>query len=66
VCHQFIIAGSGAFDVAQMMAGSKRHSTEQAFFLRIAFTSGIWAHELNFSARGNLGFNIPSLGYMIT
>lgn len=50
VCHQFIIAASGSFEVALDDGKNKKTVTLNRPFYGIHIPPGIWAHELNFSS----------------
>ncbi|MHC1731124.1 MAG: FdtA/QdtA family cupin domain-containing protein [Bacteroidales bacterium] len=49
-CHQFIIAGSGSFEVEADDGREKRTFFLNRPFYGLHIPPGIWAHELNFSA----------------
>jgi oxalate decarboxylase/phosphoglucose isomerase-like protein (cupin superfamily) len=49
-CHQFIIAGSGSFEVEADDGREKRTFYLNRPFYGLHIPPGIWAHELNFSA----------------
>jgi oxalate decarboxylase/phosphoglucose isomerase-like protein (cupin superfamily) len=49
-CHQFIIAGSGSFEVEADDGREKKTFYLNRPFYGLHIPPGIWAHELNFSA----------------
>jgi hypothetical protein len=50
MCHQFIIAGSGSFEVSMDDGVNKKTLTLNRPFYGLHIPPGIWAHELNFSS----------------
>jgi|TARA_B110000305_G_C19462423_1_gene655490 hypothetical protein len=61
-CHQFLIAGSGAFDVmVDDGASQKIHSLNRPYY-GLHVPPGIWASEKNFSS-GSICLVLTSHGY---
>jgi WxcM-like, C-terminal len=50
LCHQFIVAASGAFEIALDDGFSKRIVRLDRPFFGVHIPPGIWANELNFSS----------------
>jgi hypothetical protein len=50
MCHQFIIAASGSFEVALDDGINKKSVALSRPFYGLHIPPGIWAHELNFSS----------------
>ncbi len=49
-CHQFIIAGSGSFEVSLDDGTTKKTVSLNRPYYGLHIPPGIWAHELNFSS----------------
>ena len=50
MCHQFIIAASGSFEIALDDGVNKKTVALNRPFFGLHIQPGIWAHELNFSS----------------
>ena len=61
-CHQFLIAGSGSFDVLLDDGKSKKLVTLNQPYKGLHIPPGIWASEINFSS-GSICLVLASHGY---
>jgi hypothetical protein len=49
-CHQFLVAASGAFEIALDDGSERRTVSLNRPYVGLHIPPGIWAHELNFSS----------------
>ena len=62
VCHQFLIAGTGSFDVLASDGVDEKTFNLNRPFYGLHIPPGIWASELNFSS-GSICLVLASHGY---